>query len=54
MSERDDNGGIRSGIGLIIIGLLLMIAVAYCVNWNQAETIRDLQRRVGAIERERR
>lgn len=47
MSDQDGSDG---RVALIIIGLFLAIAMAYYVNWNQAEAIRDLQRRVGQLE----
>jgi outer membrane murein-binding lipoprotein Lpp len=54
MSERDDYDRLRLVIGAIIIACLLIVGIVYYVNWNQAESIRDLQRRIAVLEQERR
>lgn len=49
MSERNN------GLGLIaaVIALFILIGMAYYVNYDQGNSIRDLQRRVGELEQER-
>jgi hypothetical protein len=44
---------LRLSVKATTIGLILMIAVAYYVNWDQAKSIRDLQRRVSQLEGEK-
>jgi len=50
MSERDDSYGLRMAVRFMVVGLLILIAIAYAVNLNQANSIRDLQRRVDQLE----
>lgn len=51
MSERDC---LRASILITFISIFVVLIVVLIGNWNQTESIRDLQRRVGQLESERR
>lgn len=46
-------GGFKDAATACIIVLFILMGMAYYVNHNQAQTINDLQRRVGQLEQKR-